>query len=125
MKKKEVVGKAVHLTATAVFLVLSIIALAAFSVMLVEFIGANISKGDADGTGEQLSAGLSAAFALVFMIIFGLADLVISVIGITLSSTVIRFRKDGARVFGIVATVINAVSVAVVVIASAVAFLVV
>ena len=56
---------------------------------------------------EELGIGLSAGFALIFMIIFGSADLVLSAVALVLSATLIRIREGRDRVYGIVTTAIN------------------
>lgn len=105
--KKGTAGRVVHLTASVIFLLLSLAAFVLYAVMFTEFVSALAVRGELEGTSEQLGNGLSVAFALIFMIIFGGADLVLSAISTALGSTVIKYRTGTARKYGIVATVLS------------------
>ena len=68
-------------------------------------------SGTGESAGENFGIGLSAGFALVFMIIFGIAQLILSAIGIPLLITVAKMREGSAGAFGKVGAVIASVMI--------------
>ena len=103
--KKQTVARAVHITASVVMSLLALAAFILYTSLFFEFIEAKLAEGAS--ASEELGIGLSTGFALIFMIIFGGADLVLSAVALVLSATLIRIREGRDRVYGIVTTAIN------------------
>ena len=107
--KKSKAGRVVHLTAAIVIIALATLAVIAAMSFAVEFFNLRALQDSLEGTSDQLGNGLGQAFAIVFALIFGVIALALSVVSLVLSSTVWRYRTGGARVFGVIATILSIV----------------
>ena len=96
-----------HVTASAITLALSLVAFALFAYMAVEFFMSIPLQGSGESISEQLGIGLTIGFSIVFMIIFGGAEIIVSVFAIPLHISVVKYRDGGARRYGIVALLTN------------------
>lgn len=103
--KKQAVARTVHIIASVIMSVSALLVFILYTSLFFEFIEARMAEGAS--ASEELGIGLSAGFALIFMIIFGGADLVLSAVALVLSATLIRIREGRDRVYGIVTTAIN------------------
>ena len=97
-------GRVVHLIAAIVLLILATLAFIFAMSLCYSAIDLEMQMRAAAESGQQFGLGLSQGFTLVFLIIFGAVNLILSAISVTLSATVWRCCSGGQRIFGIVAT---------------------
>ena len=116
MKNKKV-GRIIHITASVIFALALLVLFILYTSVFGEFIAASLEVDDPD----SLSQGLTRAFALIFMIIFGAADLVISIISAILSGTLSKRNEGKTRVFGKILFALSIILIALVIISFAVA----
>ena len=116
MKNKKA-GLIIHITASALFALALLVIFILYTSLFCEFIAASFETESPD----SLSQGLTRAFALIFMIIFGAADLVISLISAILSGTLAKRGEGKTRIFGKILFELSIILVALVIISFAVA----
>jgi len=108
-KKPGKAGKIVHLTAALVLLALAILAVSLTVAMGLEYLELRAAEDSITDSGDQFGNGIGQGFALLFMIIFAFAGIILSAISLILSSTVWRFQNGRIRTVGAVATVVSAI----------------
>lgn len=100
-------GRVVHLTAAIIILVLATVAFAITMSLSYSAIDLKTQHNATTDSGEQLGLGLSQMIVIIYLIIFGAANLILSAIGVILSATVWRYRQGKTRIIGIASTVLN------------------
>ncbi len=107
MDNKVSKGRVVHLTAAIIVLILATLAFTLTMSLSYSAIDLEARHSAAADSGDQLGLGLSQAIVIIYLIVIGVANLILSAIGVTLSATVWRYRQGKTRIFGMVSTVLN------------------
>ena len=97
----------VHTVFTSIMLAISIFL--AFFLVVFDYDFFAIKAMEAVEGGDQLAQGLSLAIVVVFIIYGAIALAVSSLIGTVLSSTMVKFRSGGTRVYGVVSLIMQLV----------------
>ena len=102
-------GRIVHITAAIILLVAATLAFAFTAYFEVTYFVEHAEYIKMGEAGEsQLGPGLGKVFSLVFSLIGMITGGALSIIGVVLSATVIKYRVGRERIFGIVSVVLNA-----------------
>ncbi len=120
--KREVIGKAAHTVSALVFFIAALIAFAAFLNFAISFFDLQNADGTVENAGEQLGIGISAAVSVIFSVVFGVGEFVLSLIGIPLALTVVKYRDGAAAVIAKIATIINLIILGITLVVFAIMF---
>ena len=122
MEKSDEIKKTIHTVVCALLFAVVFISFVMYAYVAVNFFIDYGRQGTGNSGGENFGIGLSVGFGAVFMIIFGVAELVASMISIPLHIWLVKARRSVAY-DGKVALIINAVLLILSVAAFAVMFI--
>ena len=125
MKKRGgAIAKTAHTVSALVFFIAALISFIVFLNLAISFMILQSEAGTGVDAGEQLGKGISAVVSVIFSIVFGVGEILLSLIGIPLAISVVKYRDGVAAIIAKIAMAINFLILAVTLVVFVMMFLV-